>query len=193
MLMFWACVRLRRPRRRSRRSRRRRLGRRGSAGRRGTVGAVLLEPPLGALREGGLRDGDGEVSAGLALAGEGAGAMPETSSRWTSWPGATSRNADGTAILPGRSIGRHPSIASNPRRRRASGALRAGQGQTRTIALRKSGPSALEAREVPDARSGPRSIRSGCSDQGLPGRDWAPSPGVPAWDSRCLLPALEIK
>ena len=132
------------------------------------LGAVLLgPPPPPELREGGLRDGDGDGSAGRVLAGE--GSMPETSSSWTSRPGAISRQADATAILPGRSIGRHPSVASkNQTACHASRVARADGTMTRKRASaldRGLGgddtDAPLEAREVPDARSGSQSIRSG--------------------------------
>ena len=149
---------------------------------------MLLGPPPPELREGGLRDGDGDGSAGRVLAGE--GSMPETSSSWTSRPGAISRQADGTAILPGRSIGRHPSVASKHRAARRASRVAGRQGR---IGQEIEASGSLEAREVPDARSGSQSIRSGG-----PIRDCRAAIGqsgacVPAWHSRCLLPALESK
>jgi hypothetical protein len=139
------------------------------------LGAVLLEPPL-ELGEGSLRDGDGDVSAGLALAGE--GSMPETSSSWTSWPGAISRQADGTAILPGRSIIRHPSVASKNHaarhasrvartngtmaRKRASALDRGSEGTTQTLPSRRGKcrtPGTALERSDREVRSGIAGLR----------------------------------
>ena len=115
----------------------------------------------------------------------------ETSSSWTSRPGAISRQADATAILPGRSIGRHPSVASvaPPRLLHGSRAAKGDKDDCQEIGkFRFSRRGKCRTPGAALNRSD-RGVRSGIAGL-LFGAIWR---CVPAWHSRCLLPALESK